>query len=96
MAGLPFNLFVTRIRFQVNRCATYADCRLADLHTGRLYVVLPLPSLTNLTEVLVWLTGVLVWLTGVLVWLTEVARLASWSASLQVCSLQSAFVAHRK
>ena len=53
----------------------------ADLQTGRLYVVLPLPSLiadlTNLTEVLVWLNGVLVWL-------TEVASLAS---SLQICSL---------
>ena len=64
----------------------------ADLQTGSLYVVLPLPSLitnlTNLTELLVWLTGVLVWLTGVLVWLlTEVDSLANRSASLQVCSL---------
>ena len=50
----------------------------ADLQTGRLYIVLSLPSLianlNNLTEVLFWLTGVLVsvWLTEVLVWLAEV------------------------
>ena len=35
--------------------------------TGRLYIVLPIPSLianlNNLTEVLFWLRGVLVWLT---------------------------------
>ena len=56
----------------------------ADLQTGRLYVVLPLPSLiANLTN----LTEVLVWLTEVLVWLTKVASLANRSESLQVCSL---------
>ena len=52
------------------RYATYADCR---WQTGRLYIVLPIPSLianiNNLTEVLFWLTGVLVWLTEALVWL---------------------------
>ena len=41
----------------------------ADLQTGGLYVVLPLPSpianLNNLTGVLVWLTEVLVRLTHV-------------------------------
>ena len=63
----------------------------ADLQTGRLYIVLSLPSLianlNNLTEVLFWLTGVLVWLTEMLVMLTEVPV-------CQSASLQSAFVAH--
>ena len=61
----------------------------ADLQTGTLYIVLPVPSLianiNNLTEMLFWLTGVLVWLIEALVWLTEV--LVWLSASLQVCSL---------
>ena len=68
------------IERQWARCATYADCR---LQTGRLYIVLPIPSnLNNLTEVLVWLTAALVWLTEVLVWLTEVLV---WLAQARVC-----------
>ena len=54
------------------------------MQTGRLYVMLPLPSLiANLTN----LTEVLVWLNEVLVRLAEVAILANLSMSLQVCSL---------
>ena len=61
----------------------YTMCDICRLQTGRLYIVLPIPSnLNNLTEVLFWLTGVLVWLTEALVWLTEVLV---WLTQARVC-----------
>ena len=65
-------------------------CDICRLQTGRLYIVLPIPSsLNNLTEVLFWLTGVLVWLTKALVWLTKalvwLTEVLVWLAQARVC-----------
>ena len=74
------------------RCATLADCRLADyiscyLYKYILYIPIPLSiSIPIPIPIYLYLYEALVWLTEVLVWLTQ-AR--------QSASLQSASVAHR-